>query len=59
LPVLGSAVFPLKIGAKISLGIISGQLQAYLEILQAQSLDVDTAWIHFPLAGVMAVVAGT
>jgi ATP-dependent helicase/nuclease subunit A len=34
----------------------SGQLQAYQEILRAQSLNADTAWIHFPLAGAMAAV---
>jgi ATP-dependent helicase/nuclease subunit A len=35
-----------------------GQLQAYQEILRAQSLNTATAWIHFPLAGVMAIVSG-
>ena len=34
----------------------SGQLLAYQEILRAQALVAETAWIHFPLAGVMAIV---
>jgi ATP-dependent exoDNAse (exonuclease V) beta subunit len=33
-----------------------GQLNSYREILGAQSLKVKEAWIHFPLAGIMALV---
>jgi hypothetical protein len=30
-----------------------GQVQAYREILRAQGVEVQDAWIHFPLAGAM------
>lgn len=34
----------------------AGQLSAYREILRAQGMTIKSAWIHFPLAGVMAEV---
>ncbi|MFO7906113.1 MAG: UvrD-helicase domain-containing protein [Planctomycetota bacterium] len=35
-------------------GEFSGQLDAYREVLRAAGETVESAWIHFPLAGVLA-----
>jgi hypothetical protein len=34
--------------------VYAGQLQSYQEILQKQGIRVNSTWVHFPLAGVMA-----
>ena len=32
----------------------AGQLDAYMEVLRAAGMAIQAAWIHFPLAGVVA-----
>jgi hypothetical protein len=50
-----SRPIPAGMAAKAALEF-AGQLNAYREILEQQGLSVMGSWIHFPMAGVMAMV---